>query len=124
MFMHFNCDNAGSAMFWVKIYYVGVSFIPASVYALASSFHKNKNNLLMISGYFIGLIFCLLNIAGILVKEVRYIPNWNYYIEIGNTLAYYLFVTYFIAFFLLSFIRFYKNYKNEKSLLQKKRYKF
>jgi len=124
IFMVYSSTHETEALFWGKIIYVGVVFIPAVFSQFCTNFLRSKRekNLTLLN-YFISTLFALLIPTSYLING-QYKFFWGYYPRAG--LLHPLFLVYFLWVTSLSLRKLYRGYQaNEgQSELEATRIKF
>ena len=107
-FMIYSSSKSDEALFWAKIAFIGVSFIPAFFYHFCTSFllEQNKNPVRL--SYLIAAFFFLLTPTDYLVDGMHNY-YWGYYAKAG--IFHPIFLAYFGSVSGLSLFRLFQGYK-------------
>ena len=109
------------ALFYTKIAFIGITFIPISTYHLTLSLLNIKKTKTIILGYLLALFFISILRTPLLLNGV-YEYSWGFFFKAGPLHP--IFMIFFIYFMVLSFFLTYSNYKKETSFLEKNRRKY
>jgi signal transduction histidine kinase len=91
------------ALFWFKISYIGVVFIPITFYSFVSNFLGKKQNIINFLNYLIGLVFiCLLYFSDYFIKDL-YEYSWGFYPK-ASLITHPLFLLFFNGLFTISIV--------------------
>ncbi len=105
-----------NAIWWWRIAYVGVIFIPVLFTHFVHTFLGIKNKPLVIGAYIFGFTFSLLNLfTGLFIREVRFVFDQFYYISNPTTL-YNLFFLFFVSFILYGHIALLTAYRKAQGI--------
>ena len=108
-FMGYSTTDDQEALFWEKLIYIGVVYIPALFYHFSVSFlHHRAKERLIIGNYLIGTLFLLLIPTDYLVHGL-YSYFWGYYAKAG--VLHPLLLVYFACVSGLSLGKLYRSYK-------------
>jgi signal transduction histidine kinase len=103
-------------IFWDRIVYIGVVFIPISVYHFGLAFTKSKNDLILIIGYLLSFIFLILSRTDLFVADI-YKYSWG--IHTKAQLFHHIFLIYFAIYIFLFFFNVWR-FRHNTSGLEKK----
>ncbi len=122
-FMVYSSTNTNIALFWVRIGYLGVIFIPPIfLHFLVLFFKSKKYKKFILLSYIYSTIFFFLTRTNYFLDVQKY--YWGYYTKGG--FLHYIFLAIFIALWFLGLIIIYDGYKNRrsKSTLTRSRFKY
>lgn len=100
--------NVEMAIFWDRMVYLGVIFIPAFMYHFCLAFTNRKNNALLYISYILSTIFIFLSRTDYFVKDV-FVYEWG--IHTKAQIFHHIFLVYFCAIVVTWFIQMFKYYK-------------
>lgn len=103
-------------IFWDRIVYVGVVFIPISVYHFGLAFTKTKNDLILIIGYLLSFVFLILSQTDLFVADI-YKYSWG--IHTKAQLFHHIFLVYFAIYIFLFFFNVWQFRRNTSGLEKK-----
>lgn len=122
--MFINKDNIDRIIFWDKIVYGGVVFIPAIMYHFGLALTNNKiikGKFLLIIGYLLSLFFFLLIPTGFFINDA-FIYEWGAHSR--AQIFHHVFLFYFSTYLILWFIIVYKYYKLPISSVEREKIKY
>ena len=102
--------DADEAIFWWKVAYIGVIFIPIFLAHFTYEFLNIKEKWHLVIFYFLGAFFLILNLfTNLFINKVRWAFNQFYYIS-SPTLFYTLFVLVFLGLVIICVFKFWQYY--------------
>ena len=114
--------NPDKALFFTRIGFLGIAFIPVTTYQLALAFSKFNSRKLLIFGYIVDVVlFIPLCWSNYMFNGVFQF-EWGYWYRAGNLHP--IFLIFFGFFMILSFYRLYTSYYKESSPSEKNRKKY
>lgn len=96
------------AIFWDRMVYLGVIFIPAFMYHFYLAFTERKNDFILYFSYFFSTIFLILSRTDYFVKEA-FVYEWG--IHTKAQIFHHIFLIYFWIIVVIWFVRMYRYYK-------------
>lgn len=121
MFMVYSSRSQEESLFWQKVVYVGVAYIPAFFYHFCVSFLGRPTCKLIVPNYLVGTLFLLLIPTPYLING-QYSYFWGYYPKAGALHP--LFVVFFVSASLLSLRKLYLGYKESIDAVERTRIKY
>jgi signal transduction histidine kinase len=119
--MFINKGNAELAIFWDRLVYAGVVFIPAFMYHFGLAFMGKKRNFIFYAGYFLSFLFLLLSRTEYFVDEV-FEYRWGIHTKAQE--FHHVFLIYFVVYVAFWFVEMFKYYKNLDSPIRKQQAKY
>ena len=96
------------AIFWDRMVYLGVIFVPAFMYHFCLAFTNKKNNTLLYISYILSTIFIFLSRTDYFVKDV-FIYKWG--VHTKAQIFHHIFLIYFCAIVVTWFIQMFRYYR-------------
>ncbi len=100
--------NIEMAIFWDRMVYLGVIFVPAFMYHFCLAFTNKKNNTLLYISYILSTIFIFLSRTDYFVKDV-FIYKWG--VHTKAQIFHHIFLIYFCAIVVTWFIQMFRYYR-------------
>lgn len=116
--MNINRDNYSSIIFWDKIVYSSVVFLPALLYHFGLEYRNKKNDITLRIAYTLSIIFLCLIPSKYFLNDVFYY-QWGVH-TIGG-IIHHLFLLYFTIFVIIWFIKMIHFYSNIYNPIEKER---
>ena len=102
------------AIFWDRIVYIGVVFIPTLSYHISLLFTKTRNRkYLLFAGYFLSSLFFILSRTDYFVTDL-YKYSWGFHTQ--ARFFHHIFLIFFIVYFVLFFLNVYRFYRKTKAV--------
>ena len=93
------------AIFWDRVVYIGVIFIPVTVYHFGLSFSKRKEGNLLYLGYFLSFLFLILSRTDCFIADL-YKYSWGVHTQ--ARFFHHLFLIFFVFYISLFFLNIYQ----------------
>jgi len=119
--MFYQKNNIESVIFWDRMVYAGVVFVPAFMYHFYLAYVNKRNDTLLVIAYILSLSFLFLSRTDYFVKDV-FTYKWGTHTK--AQFFHHLFVVYFFTYVVIWFTKMYKFYRSIDSLLKKKQTKY
>ena len=113
-FMMLKSKTDEEAIFWDRIVYIGVVFIPTLSYHISLLFTKTRNRkYLLFAGYFLSSLFFILSRTDYFVTDL-YKYSWGFHTQ--ARFFHHIFLIFFIVYFVLFFLNVYRFYRKTKAV--------
>jgi signal transduction histidine kinase len=113
-FMMLLSKTKGQAIFWDRIVYIGVIFIPITFYHFVLVFIRIKNQKrLLYLGYFLSLVFLILSRTDYFIEDL-YKYHWGVHTQ--ARFFHHIFLAFFASYICLSFSNIYRYYHQTKGI--------
>jgi len=122
--MFLNKDNTNLVIFWDKMVYVGVVFIPVTMFHFGlalTNFSIIKNKILLVIGYIVSFVFLILIPTNLFISDA-FIYEWGAHSK--AQFSHHIFLIYFSFYIFLWFWIVYKYYKKLKQSQEKEKIKY
>jgi len=119
--MFINRGNLEKAIFWDRVVYAGVVFIPAFMYHFGLAYTKKRRDIVLYMGYLLSFVFLPLVFTKYFVSDI-FIYKWG--IHTKAQLFHHIFLIYFVIYVLLWFVNFSIYYKKITSPVAKTQTKY
>lgn len=113
--------NASVALFFTKVTFTGIIFIPISTYHLTINILNIKKTKTLLVGYFLALLFIPLSWTSLVLNGV-YKYSWGFFFKAG--ILHPFFMIFFIYLMILAFSKLFLSYKKEENCLEKNKRKY
>jgi len=114
--------SAHLANFWGGMVYLGVTFIPTSIYAFSVVYLNFRNQIKFVRlAYILSVVFAILGQLGLITHSVKQY-YWGYYPLAGPLHT--VFLGFFTVLMMAGLTNFYRGYKIETLLIEKERRRF
>ena len=110
-----------AAIFWDRLVYAGVVFIPVFMYHFGLAFTNKKRDFLLYLGYLLSFAFLILSRTEYFVNDV-FVYKWG--IHTKAQLFHHIFLIYFISYVIIWFIQTFRYYKNLRSAILRQQTKY
>lgn len=109
------------AIFWDRLVYVGVVFVPIFMYHFGLVFIGKKRKILLGMGYILSLIFLVLSRTDYFVSELFYY-TWG--VHTKARIGHHVFLIFFCVYILMAFFQIYTFYKEVKFPIKRNQAKY
>lgn len=109
--MFINRSNVDLVIFWDRVVYAGVVFIPVLMHHFLLAYTNKKRDFLLIFGYSLSFIFLCFIPTNLFVKDV-FIYEWGAHTQ--AQILHHFFLLYFVSYVIIWFFQIIKYYKNTK----------
>jgi signal transduction histidine kinase len=120
--MFINADNKNLAIFWDRICYIGVIFIPTMMYHFSVIFTKSiKQIKWVIISYILSLIFLILAQTDYFVSDL-FVYKWG--VHTKARFFHHIFLFFFSIYLVFFFVNFYRHYRTTKKNIEREQAKY
>ena len=119
--MFMNRDDPGKAIFWDRLVYSGVAFIPVCMYHFGLAFMNRKRDFFLYFGYFLSVIFFFLSRTDYFVSGIF---EYKWGVHTKAQFFHHIFLGYFVSYVIIWFIQIVRYYLNLRSAAQKLQAKY
>lgn len=110
-----------TAIFWDRLVYAGVVFIPVFMYHFGLAYTNKKRDFLLYLGYLLSFVFLILSQTEYFVNDV-FVYKWG--IHTKAQLFHHIFLIYFVSYVIIWFIQTFRYYKNLRSAILRQQTKY
>lgn len=119
--MFINQNVIEKAIFWDKIVYSGVVFIPAFMYHFGLAYTKKNRNILLYLAYILSFFFCISVFSGYFVDDIF---QYKWGVHTKAQILHHFFLVYFVLYVVLWFINIFIYYKKIASSIAKEQARY